>query len=230
MRCGAARASSGRARRAPMNGEPRMTGNVPVHDRPMVVEDLVRRFGAGQLLAVQATNDDIPTIWLEKDRLRATLEYLKSEIAQPYRMLFDLSATDERLRRHHGGLPLGAFTVFYQLFSFERTEWLRLKVPVSGDSPSMPTITDLWPNADWYERETWDMFGIRFEGHHFLRRLLMPVWWNGHPLRKEHPARGTEMGRFQLPPEKQDARQEALQFRPEDWGMHRTHENPDFDY
>lgn len=207
-----------------------MSGQASVGDRPMVVEELAQRFGDERILAVQPTQDDTPTIWIGKDRLRETLRCLKSEIPKPYRMLFDLSATDERLRRHHDGLPIGAFTVFYHLFSFERNQSLRLKVPLADDNPSMPSIMDLWPNADWYERETWDMFGIRFDGHPYLRRLLMPPWWTGHPLRKEHPARGTEMGRYQLPPETLAATQEALQFRPEDWGLQRTHEDPDFDY
>jgi NADH-quinone oxidoreductase subunit C/D len=199
-------------------------------DRPRIVSELSGRFGKKRLLAIQPTKDDTPTIWLDKNDLRNMLVYLKSEITQPYCMLFDLSATDERLRRHQDGLPLSSFTVFYQLFSFERNEWLRLKVPLSGDHPSMPTITDLWPNADWYERETWDMFGIQFEGHRYLRRLLMPPWWSGHPLRKEHPSRGTEMGRFQLPPEKLEQTQDALEFRPEDWGMQRADRDHDFDY
>jgi NADH-quinone oxidoreductase subunit C/D len=199
-------------------------------DRLRIVNELSGRFGKERLLAVQPTKDDIPTIWLDKNDLRIMLVYLKSEVPQPYRMLFDLSATDERLRRHRDGLSLGSFTVFYQLFSFDRNEWLRLKVPLSGDHPSMPTITDLWPNADWYERETWDMFGIQFDGHHYLRRLLMPSWWSGHPLRKEHPSRGTEMGRFQLPSEKLERTQDALEFRPEDWGMQRANRDRDFDY
>jgi NADH-quinone oxidoreductase subunit C/D len=195
-----------------------------------VVEELASRFGPDGLLAFQPTRDEIPTMWLDPSRLRETLQYLRAEIPRPFPMLFDLSATDERLRRNHDGLPIGTFTVFYRLFSFARNQSLRIKVPLRDEPHSLPSIVDLWPNADWYEREVYDMFGIRFDGHPFLRRLLMPPWWNGHPLRKEHPARGTEMGRFQLPPEKLAMAQEALQFKPEDWGLARTHHDPDFDY
>ena len=198
-------------------------------DRPNIADEL-RGHAADNVLAVQATCDDIPTMWIVPHRVRETLRYLKADILHPFEMLFDISAVDERMRRERNGLPHATFTVVYHLFSFQRNEWLRVKVPLQGESPSIPSITGLWPNADWYERETWDMFGIRFEGHPHLRRLLMPPWWSGHPLRKEHPARATEMGRFHLPPEKLEAMQAALQFQPEDWGLRRRHTDPDFDY
>ena len=143
-------------------------------------------------------------------------------------MLYDLTAIDERVRRHRDGQPPGDFTVVYHLLSIGRNEDIRVKVALEGESPSLQSVTDIWPSANWYEREVWDMFGVRFEGHPNLRRILMPPTWKGHPLRKEHPARATEMGPFELPDEKQDAEQEALRFRPEDWGMKRHSETSDF--
>jgi NADH-quinone oxidoreductase subunit C/D len=192
-----------------------------------IYQDLKEKFGEA-VLAHQPTRDDIPTIWVTEGKARDVLRYLKREVSQPYRMLYDLTAIDERVRSHRDGQPPSDFAVVYQLLSFDRNADVRIKVPLKGEYPSLPTITDLWSNADWYEREVWDMFGIKFDGHPHLRRILMPLTWEGHPLRKEHPARGTEMGPFQLPDDKQDREQEALQFHPEDWGLERQSEDSDF--
>lgn len=79
------------------------------------------------------------------------------------------------------------FHVVYQLYSIEKHLRIGLRVPLSGHSPSLPTLEGLYANANWREREIWDMFGIRFEGHSDPRRILMPHDWQGHPLRKDYP-------------------------------------------
>jgi NADH-quinone oxidoreductase subunit C len=79
------------------------------------------------------------------------------------------------------------FHVIYQLFSIDNPMRIGLRVPLSGISPSLPTLVELFANANWRERELWDMFGIHFEGHPDLRRILMPHDWQGHPLRKDYP-------------------------------------------
>ncbi len=176
----------------------------------------------------QETRDSIPTFWIAKEHLLPVLDFLKKEFSKPFEMLYDLTAIDERNRQHREGQPDSRFTVVYQLLSFERNADVRIKVALTEDFGSLPTIIPLWPNADWYEREVFDMFGITFEGHPHLKRILMPPTWQGYPLRKEHPARATDMEPFQLPDEKQIKEQEALQFRPEDWGLERKSEDTDF--
>lgn len=196
-------------------------------NRAVIVEELGHRFGGAPFIREQ-TRDDIPTIWTTGDGIHGVLRYLKEEAERPYPMLYDLTAVDERVRRVRQDRPPSDFTVLYHLLSFDRNEDIRLKVPLTGSTLSLRTITDLWPAASWYEREVWDMFGITFEGHPHLRRILMPPTWAGHPLRKDHPARATEMGRFHLPEQKQEIEEEALRFRPEDWGMIRSRRSSDF--
>src|SRR5262249_44078545 len=123
------------------------------HDDSGFVNELESHFGSEWILASQHTRDKIPTVWIDRTRMHETFRYLKLEISRPFPMLFDLSATDERLRQHHEGLPIGLFTVFYHLFSFTRNQSIRLKVPLRDEPFSLPSVSDLWPNANWYERE-----------------------------------------------------------------------------
>jgi NADH-quinone oxidoreductase subunit C/D len=175
----------------------------------------------------QPTLDEVPTLWVPKERVHDVLRYLKTGAPGPYRTLFDMTAVDERHRENRRDQPAADFCVVYHLLSYERNQDLRVKVALQGDAPSLGTVTDLWPAANWYEREVWDMFGIPFDGHPQLRRILMPPTWEGHPLRKEHPARATDMEPFRLPDEKLYREQEAMRFRPEEWGMERRGEDID---
>ena len=193
---------------------------------PTITQEICDRLGPAA--APQQTVDHIPTFWVAKDRVFGLLRFLKEDVDRPYKMLYDLSAIDERMRQHRDGQPASDFTVVYHLLSFERNEYIRIKVALAEDRLSLPTVTRIWPAANWYEREVWDMFGIVFDGHPHLQRLLMPKSWVGHPLRKEHPARATEMAPYQLPPDKELAEQEALRFRPEEWGMSRERDGEDF--
>ncbi|MBI4789988.1 MAG: NADH-quinone oxidoreductase subunit C/D [Chloroflexi bacterium] len=188
-----------------------------------LLHDLQREFS----VTLQTTRDAIPTIWVSKDDAPRLLRHLR-QVAQPFRTLYDLTAIDERVRANRDGQPDGDFTVVYHLISYERNADLRVKVPLKGEYPEICTVTDLWPAANWYERELWDMFGITVAGHPHLTRILMPAYWQGYPLRKEHPARATEMGPFQMPEQRAIAEQELLQFKPEEWGLARNTEDEDF--
>jgi len=172
----------------------------------------------------QKTADNIPTFWLPRARLKDVLSFLKPS----YEMLFDLCGVDERTRLHKDDLPEVDFTVVYHLISFRNNCDVRLKVALNQEDLDVPTVISVYPNANWYEREAWDMFGINFVGHPSLFRILLPPTWEGHALRKDHPARATELEPFSLTEERQDKEQEALRFRPEDWGMQRKNDNTEF--
>ena len=82
------------------------------------------------------------------------------------------------------------FQLSYHILSHAYKERVRLRAMVSGDAPAVDSATQVWPGANYYEREVFDLFGIRFNGHPYLRRLLMPEDWEGHPLRKDYPVEG----------------------------------------
>lgn len=199
---------------------------MPAIANPAIHEELREKAGEG--FVPESARDGIPSFWVTKEIIHDLLRHLKSEVPQPYGMLYDLTAIDERTRKHREGQPDSDFTVVYHLLSLDRNEYVRVKVPLKCDHLALDTATDIWPAANWYEREVWDMFGIVFENHPHLTRILMPKTWTGHPLRKDHPARATEMGPFHLSEQKQEAEQETLRFRPEEWGMKRTRDDEDF--
>src|SRR5688572_304121 len=120
---------------------------------------LVQRFGESSL-KTQETTDEILTLWISQSDTIDVLKFLKTGIPQPFSFLFDLTAIDERNRKHANGQSGIDFTIVYHLFSYERNTFIRIKVGLKGEYPTHPTISFFWENANWYEREVFDMFGI----------------------------------------------------------------------
>ncbi len=183
---------------------------------------------AERILAEQLTCDDIPTLWVGRGDVVELLRKLRDSTEPRFEMLFDLTAIDERLRSRRESQPPSEFTVVYHLMSFSGDCDFRVKVPLLDADLKLPTVTGLWPAANWYEREAWDMFGIEFDGHPNLFRLILPPTWEGHPLRKEHPARATEMDPYSLDDDQAGYEQDALLFNPEQWGMKRKSADSEF--
>jgi NADH-quinone oxidoreductase subunit C/D len=147
----------------------------------------------------EQTVDGIETFWVDASNIIDELSKSKLNGQNGYPILLDVTALDERTRigPRHG--MRRDFTVIYHLLRPLDGGQRRYKVPLSIDCLSIPTASNLWPNANWYEREIWDMFGIEFSGHPNMTRILMPESWVGHPLRKDHYCRATEKPRYTLP-------------------------------
>ena len=121
------------------------------------------------------------TIVIDRRHLREVAQSCRADLSFDY--LLDITSVD-----NFGNEP--RFEVVYELYSLKLRVHLRLKLSLSEDDPTVNTISDIWPTANWHEREIWDMMGLRFNGHPDLRRILM---WEGYPyfpLRKEFPLAG----------------------------------------
>jgi len=199
-----------------------MNGNLSL------VSDISAKLGNTVVLSTQTVMDGITTIWVSPGRIKDLLYFLKNGIIQPFNMLYDLTAIDERRKINRQAAQESDFTVVYHLTSTYRNEDIRIKTPLTGEYPSAISVTEVWPSADWYEREIYDMFGITFTGHPNLRRILLPASWKGHPLRKEYPARATESGPFVLDDQMREIEDSQLQFKPEEWGLKKGNEDTDF--
>ena len=123
------------------------------------------------------------TVVVPRERLVRTAEFLLNEPSLKFTFLSDISPVDR--------FPLEPrFEVNYHMLAIERKERLRLKVRLAGNDAVLPSVTGVWSTANWHEREAFDLFGLRFEGHPDLTRILMPDEWEGYPLRKDYPTEG----------------------------------------
>ncbi len=138
-----------------------------------IVEKLAKEFGASVSEQQGDTSLTIPT-----DKLVEAIQGVQS---LGFELLSALTAVDYWPQENP------RFHVLYQFTSVAKNLRLGLRVPVPGIKPSLPTVSHIYRNANWRERELWDMFGIHFDGHPDLRRILMPADWEGHPLRKDYP-------------------------------------------
>jgi NADH-quinone oxidoreductase subunit B/C/D len=162
-----------------------------VPSTPDLRHSLTERFG--DRVREDDKGADMPTFWAEAEDAPELLHYLKHDAPNRFQRLEDLTAIDERARSQR---PDHDYTLAYHLLSYDDPGYVRVKVPVRNQELQAPSITNIWTTANWYEREVYDMFGIRFDGHPDLRRILMPESWQGHPLRKDSICRATEMEPF----------------------------------
>ena len=123
------------------------------------------------------------TIWIEKEFIREACAILRDDRDCPFNYLSDLTCVD-----WYPSEP--RFEVVYHLLSIPKKERVRLKTRLDGSSAVVESVTSVWPSANFYEREVFDLFGVRFTGHPNLKRILMPDDWEGHPLRKDYPVEG----------------------------------------
>jgi NADH-quinone oxidoreductase subunit C len=148
-----------------------------------ILQALRDRFGAAIVETHEEHTD--ATAVVERARIPAVLRACRDEPDLAFDVLMDLTAAD--YLRYPGREDGPRFEVVYHLYSLSHNHRVRLKVRVDEDDAVVPTAVELWPIANWFEREVWDMFGVRFDGHPDLRRLLLYEQFVGHPLRKDYP-------------------------------------------
>jgi NADH-quinone oxidoreductase subunit C len=159
--------------------KPTAAAKAPVKPDPWsspLLDDIQKRFPGAISEAVIFRN--MPSLNVAKEHLVAICQFLKGPDGGAYTLLTDETAADYPKREKR-------FDIIYHLYSFERNNRLRLRVQVSA-AEKVPSVTGVWPTANWLEREIYDMFGVVYEGHPDLKRILMPDEWVGHPLRKDY--------------------------------------------
>ncbi len=152
---------------------------------PSQIVAAFQRDHAGWITEVVEAHGEVTAV-VPHDHIVEVCTALRSGADWQFDFLADLCGVDR------GPEEEPRFEVNYHLFSTSQYHRLRLKVLVADDSPHVPTVTGVWRTANWHERETFDLFGIVFDGHPDLRRILLPEDWQGHALRKDFPLRGYE--------------------------------------
>lgn len=143
----------------------------------------LRTWDAAAILEVREFRGELTAV-VPQEHLRGTAERLRHEPGLEFDFLSDISAVDR--------FPLEPrFELNYHLLSLSNRQRVNLLVRIYGGvHPAVDTVTMVWPTANWHEREIFDLFGVRFDGHPDLRRILMPDDWDGYPLRKDYPVEG----------------------------------------
>ncbi len=148
----------------------------------MILEKIKANFGQAVLETHSFRGDD--TALVSREKIFELAKFLKEDPELDFNILMDLTAVDYlKMEKPY------RYEVVYHFFSLAKKHRVRIKVPLTEENPSVATLTSLWPIANWFEREVWDMFGIRFEGHPNLKRIMMYEEFVGHPLRKDYPVR-----------------------------------------
>lgn len=150
-----------------------------------VIDILKSKFGAAILETHDHRGDD--TAVVEPARIRDICAFLKEDERCAFDMPIDVTGVDYS---RYPGARDWRFEVVYHLRSTRHNHRVRLKARLDGGAPALPSVRPVWRGVDWYEREVFDMFGVRFEGHPDLRRILTYPEFKGHALRKDYPVRG----------------------------------------
>ena len=157
---------------------PAVTDLEQLKHRPMLAALLA--WNPGAVEGAKFDRDEL-SIYITRESIRDAIAQLKNQGVTDY--LSDLTCADFYPREPR-------FEMAYHLLSIARKDRVRLKVKLSGEDPVIESITPIWPSANFFEREVFDLFGIRFLGHPYLRRIMLPEDWEGHPLRKDYPVEG----------------------------------------
>jgi NADH-quinone oxidoreductase subunit C len=160
--------------------QPAITDIEQLKDRPEVAALLARN--PAMVTGAKFDRDQL-IIWVDRVALRDSCLTLKNDPQLQYNALADVTCLDWYPREPR-------FEVVYQLFSTSKKKYLRLKVKLQGDDPNIDSLVPIWPGANFFEREVFDLFGVRFDEHPNLTRIMMPNDWEGHPLRKDYPVEG----------------------------------------
>ena len=151
-----------------------------------LIENRLRSRFPGAVLNVKIFRDE-QTICIDRDSIVRVLQFLRDDGELAFDFLTDLCGVDKTSLEKSN-----SFEVVYHLYSIKRNHRVRLKVKIPALKPTIGSVTGIWKTADWHEREAYDMFGITFEGHPNLVRILTPDGFEGHPLRKDYPLKGRQ--------------------------------------
>lgn len=147
---------------------------------PKEIAEIIRDRYPAEVKEIKEFRGQVSVI-VKRDRVKEIMKYLHHSPELYFDYLQDLCGVD------HSGRKEPRFEVVYHLYSIRHRHTIRIKAEVPEDNCAIDSVTDIWAGANWHERECYDLFGIKFNGHPDLRRILLPEDWEGHPLRKDYP-------------------------------------------